>query len=143
MQPPGGVRLNDNLNDLPPKKKRAIEALTTCGNITQAAEVSGITRDTLYRWMQEPAFQEAMKNAEREALRELSRRLVELAQQATSTLQEVMTHPQSPPNARVQAARAVLDNLLRLREMIDFENRISHLEEEIINVNIRQTNSAY
>ncbi len=125
--------MSDNMKDLSPKKKRAIEALTSCGNVTQAAEVSGITRDTLYRWMKETDFQEAMRAAERQSLNELSRRLVELARQATNTLQEVMTDVQTPPAARVQAARAVLDNLLRLRELVDFEARLARLEEVFSN----------
>ena len=50
------------LENVTPKKRRAVEALLTNPDVTQAAKAAGVSRNTLYRWMKEPDFMVAVAN---------------------------------------------------------------------------------
>jgi transposase-like protein len=49
------------------KKEQAIAALLTQRNIEEAAKSIGIGANTLLRWMKEPEFQKAYRDARRQA----------------------------------------------------------------------------
>lgn len=117
---------------LTPKQLRAIEALTTAataGDISQAAELVGINRATIYKWMRQPAFQAALKQAEGEALESLSRALVAMGEKSTGVLSTVLDDPTAKNPDRLRAVSIVLDSLLKLRELVDLEERVRRLEE--------------
>ncbi|MDQ3694766.1 MAG: phBC6A51 family helix-turn-helix protein [Chloroflexota bacterium] len=113
---------------LSPKQRRAVEALLTTGEVAAAARDVGINRGTLYRWLQEPAFLAAVREAEAKALDELSRLLVRLSRTAVGTLAKAMSDPATPAATRVRAADAVLGRLLQLRELASLEDRVVELE---------------
>ena len=75
------------------KRRKALEALLAPGKVKAAAEQAGVHRDTLHRWMWEPAFLAAVRKAESEALDELSRLLVRLGRTAAATLAKAMADP--------------------------------------------------
>ncbi len=120
-----------NRTDLPltPKQRRAVEALLTTGEVVEAAQAAGVSRDTLYRWLKLPAFHQAVRQAEAHALDDLSRLLVGLGRTAVATLAKAMSDPTVPPASRVRAADAALSRLLQLRELATLEQRITTLEE--------------
>src|SRR6187551_630695 len=99
------------------KQRKAVEALLTTGDVAAAAREVGVSRESLYRWMKQPAFQVAVREAEAAALDELSRMLVRLGRTATGTLAKAMTDPAAPWPTRVRAADAALARLLQLREL--------------------------
>lgn len=107
---------------------RAIESLLTSGSATEAAEKAGVSRNTLYRWLQEPDFQAALAEAEAAALDSLSTRLVGLADQAAAALGDVFNSEKAGIGHRLRAADIVLSNLLRLRELVTIEQRLAELE---------------
>lgn len=113
------------------KQTKAIAALLELGEITAAAEAAGVNRTTLHRWRQEPAFAQALKNAEAEAVAGVSRRLTTLSTQALSTISNIMTDPTTPPALQLRAADIVLARLLAIRELVDLEARIATLEASL------------
>ncbi len=113
---------------LTPRQRRAVEALLTTGEVAAAAREVGITRDTLYRWLKQPIFLGAVREAEAKALDELSRLLVRLSRTAVGTLAKAMSDPATPAATRVRAADAVLGRLLQLRELASLEERVVELE---------------
>jgi len=113
---------------LTPQQWRAVETLMTTGNVSEAASAAGCSRKTVYAWMQQQDFAAALKDAERLALSELSRNLAGLAQLATDTLRQVLTAGDVTTNAKLRAAETVIGNLLRVRELVDFEERLQALE---------------
>lgn len=121
----------DNITEkkLKPNQRKAIETLLTSGSATEAAENAGVSRNTLYRWMQEPDFQAALAEAEAAALDSLSTRLVGLADQAAGALDDVFNNDKAGIGHRLRAADIVLSNLLRLRELVTIEARLSELEK--------------
>lgn len=114
--------------NLTPKKRKAIEALLTAGDISEAAKAAGCSRDTLYRWLKEADFRTALDEATTEALAGLSRSLVGLGDLAATTLRTTMQNQETAPGVRVRAAGEVLTNVLRMRELLDLETRIAALE---------------
>ena len=124
-------RMSVNRTDpsLTSKQRRAVGALLTTGEVVDAAQAAGVSRDTLYRWLKTPAFQLAVRQAEAQALDDLSRLLVRLGRTAVATLAKVMNDPTVPPASRVRAADAALSRLLQLRELATLEARLTALEE--------------
>jgi hypothetical protein len=119
---------NRTLSALSSRQRKAVEALLSTGEPTAAAREAGIARDTLYRWLKEPAFLQAVRDAEAAALDELSRLLVRLGRTAAATLAKAMSDPAVPWATRVRAADASLSRLLQLRELATLEARVTELE---------------
>ena len=117
-----------------PKQRKAIESLLTNANVLEAAKATGVSRQTIYRWMNmDLPFQQALSRAETEALTGLSRSLVALGVKATQTLEKTLSDQDSSAGARVRAADIILGRLLQLRELVSLEERISRLEQHIEN----------
>ena len=114
-----------------PKQRQFIQALLACGDVVSACEEATVSRSTAYRWMQEPAFMSALREAEREALLATSRRLVRLGGKAVQVLEDTLGDVEAPAAVRVRAADSVLTKLLQLRETVDLEERIAALEAAI------------
>ena len=115
--------------NLTPKQRRAVEALVTTGEVAAAAREINITRDTLYRWLKQPVFLGAVREAEAKALDELSRLLVRLSRTAVATIAKAMSDPATPAATRVRAADVALGRLLQLRELAQLEARVQALEQ--------------
>jgi transposase-like protein len=105
-----------------------VEALLTTGEVSAAAREANVSRDTLHRWLKQPLFIEAVREAEARAIDDLARMLVRLGRTATATLAKAMTDPAAPYPTRVRAADAALSRLLQLRELATLEARVVELE---------------
>src|SRR4051812_16520856 len=93
---------------LTPKQRRAVDAIIGTGDVSAAAREIGIGRATLYRWLNEPSFNQAVRDAESRAIDDLSRMLVRLGRSATATLAKAMNDPATPVATRVRAADVAL-----------------------------------
>ncbi len=115
-------------SSLSPKQRRAVAALLATGEVTAAAKEAQVSKDSLYRWLKQPLFLQAVREAEAAALDELSRLLVRLGRTAAATLAKAMSDPATPWATRVRAADASLSRLLQLRELATLEARVTELE---------------
>jgi len=113
------------------KQRRAIEALVTTGQVTDAADAAQVARRTVYRWLRQDAFRGALDEAEAEAVAEVSRSLLALGRDAVDTIGETMRDPEVSPTVRVRAADIVFGRMVRLRELTELENRVQALEDKI------------
>ena len=121
--------MTENGRRLTPKRRAFVRALLTEKDTRSAAKAAGISERTAYRWVQDPAIQAALLNAEGAALEQVTRGLLRLARGAVDTLEEAMDDTGARTSARVRAADIVLQRLLQLRELVTLEERISALEE--------------
>jgi len=112
------------------KQTKAVEAFTSGKNCEQAAKAAGVHVNTIYTWKKQPAFRDALKEAERNALQTVTGTLLGLAQKATGTLENVMDSA-AYPSTRIRAADIVLGRLLQTRELLALEERIVKLEEMV------------
>lgn len=115
------------------KQHNAIVALLEQPTVERAAESAGVSPKTLYRWMEEPGFRGALSTAEEEVLDETTRRLMQLSSQAIGALENVMNNPsqEGASNKRL-AALAMLDVLVKFRELRSVEQRLLQLEEVLL-----------
>jgi transposase-like protein len=122
----------DNVTEkkLTPAQRKAIEALLTTGNVADAAKEAGVARHTLYRWMKQPLFASELREAEAQAVQALSRTLASLGEQAGQALRDALGEGEKI-TVRLRASEIVTDRLLKLRELVDIEQRLLELEKRI------------
>lgn len=116
---------------LTPRQLRAVNALLTHPTVAAAAVVLGVAPSTIYRWLGENAFRAALAQAEGEAVAAAGRRLAVLAETALDELARSMTDPTTPAPVRVRACEVILNNLLKYREIVGLEQRLTDLEREM------------
>lgn len=114
-----------------PRQRRLIEALLTEKNITRACRAAGVGRTTHRRWMRQPHFVEALRQAEAELLEVSMRRLLSMQDVAVDALQALLNDTRLRPPDRLRAVQMVLDNVLRLRNAVELEARLAELEKQV------------
>lgn len=125
------MRPHATATTLTSRQQQAITAIVATGDVTVAAQSVGVNRATLYRWMKQPGFVQAVHGAEADAVEDLSRMLVRLGRTAVATLARAMNDPATPPATKVRAADATLTKLLQLRELATLEQRVAALEASV------------
>ena len=108
---------------------RAIAALIVSPSVSEAAESAGIAERTLWRWMSDPEFEIAYREARQASVTAAIAKLQRTCGAAVDTLAAVMDDPAASASARVAAARCVLDTALRAIEYENLEVRIAALEQ--------------
>jgi DNA-binding transcriptional LysR family regulator len=126
---------NGSPNELTTRQRRAVVALLQARNIGEAAKAAGIGQRTLYRWLADPLFRGELLTAEGDMIDQAARRLVGLQDGAIDVLQAELADPTTSPAVRLRAAQAVLDYLLKLRELRDTEARLTALEKAVLSGN--------
>jgi hypothetical protein len=110
------------------KQEDAIAALLSQRNIEEAARTAGIGARTLLRWLKEPDFDKAYREARRAAFKQSISRLQQASGAAVSTLLKVMLDTTAPHSTRVRAADSVLAHAAKAIEIEDVEVRVTELE---------------
>jgi len=95
----------DTLPDLSPQQWLALDALLAGATVTRAAEVAGVHRATVARWLKRAAFCDALTAARVSAWRQLRDRALTLAATAQEVLAEDMA---DPADRRLRQAAAVV-----------------------------------
>ena|SRR3712207_1012470 len=113
---------------LTPKQEKAVACLLATATITDAAQRAGVGETTLYRWLKEPDFAAAYRDARREAVGQAIARLQHLSAAAAFVLATTMAERSTPAIVKVQAASKILDLAIRTVELEDLEERIAALE---------------
>src|SRR5215469_11792656 len=78
------------------KKEAAIAALLTHRNIEEAAQSVGVSGVTLIKWMKVPEFDQAYREARRDAFRQSVAHLQQASGAAVTTLLKIMVDPGAP-----------------------------------------------
>lgn len=108
------------------KQRRAIAAVLSERSLAKAAATVGVGESTLRRWLRQDEFVAALRAEEAELTRALSRRLSVLAGSSLEAVESALSHDSA--SLRLRAAALVLDNLLKMKNLADFEERLSRLE---------------
>ena len=115
------------------RQARFTLALWTSPTIQAAAQAVSISERTARRWVKLPKIVAALREQQAEALAAVTRRAVAEMPGALQTLVEIHQDDAVPPGPRVSAAKAVLESSLHFTEVVDWEQRISDLEQEVKN----------
>lgn len=120
---------NGSLTDLSPKQLRAVQAVLGSRTIEEAANTAGVAARTLYRWKSERPFMEELQRQEGELISTAVRRLLAIADKAITAIEDVIDHPeQEAAGVKRLAAQAIIDSMLRLRDLRNIETRLESLE---------------
>lgn len=113
---------------LPARKQKVIPALIAQATTKAAARDVGINEHTLIKWLKDPAFEAAYREARYVVMDEAFTLLQKACKKAVETIITVMEDPETNGFVRLQAAQAVLENATKSRQIVELEARIAALE---------------
>src|SRR5262245_50062704 len=102
------------------KLDQFIAAMLVHPGVEAAAKSVGISYVTAWRWMKDPAVIAQFREARRDAMRQATARLQEVARESVDCLAEVQRSGESE-SARVSAARCILEQALKATELDDIQ----------------------
>ena len=111
------------------KKEAALLALLESRSVEEAALAAGVTPRTVYRWLNEPEFAAAYREARRALVSQANARLQQAAGAAAATILKLMVDPAVTASVRIRACECVLNHANKPIEIEDIEVRLAALEE--------------
>lgn len=113
------------------KQEKAIMALLTEPTIKLAADKAGVGETTLYRWIQEEEFDQAFKNARKQAFSQTISRLQQTTTKAVATLESIMDDEGASASSRVTASKTVLEMAFKGFELEDLAEQVKEMQQYI------------
>jgi hypothetical protein len=92
-----------------PKRQKGLLALLSSKNMKEAAKKAGVTRMTMYRWLQEPYFREEFRKQIEHLLLDVTLQLQRSSFKAADLLVNIARNTKLPANSRVSACRAIIE----------------------------------
>jgi hypothetical protein len=114
---------------LTPKQESALLALLSHGTIEAAYEAAGVSKSTMWRWMQLSEFQTRYRAARRQLVEVAISQLQNACTKAARVLVEIAEDKEASPSARVSAAKTIIEQSISAVELVDMMERIERLEE--------------
>jgi hypothetical protein len=113
------------------KKESVIAALLIHRTIPEAAAAAGISGSTIGRWLKDPEFQAAYREAKRAGYEQSTARLHQMRSAAVATLGKIMVDPKTPPATKARVAETIINQSSKAFEAEEVEERLSELERRI------------
>jgi len=126
------MEMTENAKKLTPKKRKAICLLLQGNKISEVADGVGVSESTMFRWLKEEPFQAELRSEELRVLDAVGWQLIAMSKQAVDALEDVLENP-SVRGASVKrlTAKDILELLLKWREHLDFDERLTNLEGRV------------
>ncbi len=115
--------------DFTPRQTLAMPYIAANPSMTEAAKAAGISRVTLYRWMQDPSFRAELERIRRDAVDLAYAELRGLALKSVTAIAELLEDPD--PRVRGMAARTALNSVAKAEEVYQLRNRFDILDRAI------------
>ena len=112
-----------------PNKEKLLAALLTSRTKKEAAAAAGISDRTMRSYFEDKEFCQRYCEAFAGVIEDATRQAQALLMPALSTLQTVMEDEEIPAQARITAARSIIDYSLKLTEQADILEQLRELEE--------------
>lgn len=119
----------DTYPTLPPIQARVLDALLTQPSVQAAADVAGVSRPTVYRYLTDADFRAVYLKARLVQVDETDARMVALADTAVAALRDLLEN--GSPMVKLKAATYVLD-AVHASAIQQALARIERLEEELV-----------
>src|SRR5580698_3630020 len=104
------------------KMEQAIAALLSHRNVDEAAREVGVSVNTLSRWMKQPEFEAALREARRRLAERAIGRLQDAVDAAAMTVLKIMLDSNVPAGTRLRAAEIVLERAVDTSEVDNIED---------------------
>ena len=111
-----------------PNKEKLLAALLTSRSKKEAAAAAGIAERTMRTYFEDPEFCQRYREAFAGVIEDATRQAQALLMPALSTLQTVMEDEEIPAQARITAAKSIIDYSLKLTEQADILEQLRELE---------------
>lgn len=111
------------------RKSTAIEVLGYGLSVKDASEKAGVTRKTVYRWLDDDGFKSEVVKAQNAVLERVSSRLSALALKGLNVMDELLDSEDD--SVRLRASSALLSRFTEILEVLRLEKRVEVLENEI------------
>lgn len=111
-----------------PNKEKLLAALLTARSKKEAAAAAGIAERTMRTYFEDPEFCQRYREAFAGVIEDATRQAQALLMPALSTLQTVMEDEEIPAQARITAAKSIIDYSLKLTEQADILEQLRELE---------------
>lgn len=118
-------------NGLTSKQSLAIAALLANPTQAAAAEAAGVGPRTLTRYLQDPNFIQALKEAETSIIADNVRALVADMQANRAVMSDIRDNARNAPSVRLRAAIAIDNSLKAWRDLYTIEQRLTDLEKRL------------
>jgi transposase-like protein len=112
------------------KQLRAIPILIGCNTVEGAAREAGISKNTIYAWMQQEEFSHAVFEARKKLFDKAMQKLMNTSMKAVTTLERLLKAKSEA--VRRAAANDVLGHVLKYRELTEIEERLDTVERIVM-----------
>lgn len=119
--------MNGHGQKLTRKSEQALVALLAESTLPAAAARAGVSEATIARWLRNPQFRAAYRDARRQIVEAAIGTLQGATSEAVETLRRNLTHDNG--NVQVRAAVAILDHATKAIELMDLAERVEALEQ--------------
>jgi hypothetical protein len=121
-------RYHENIDE---DYQRIVDALLNNPTKEAAAKALGISRATLYRWLQDEDLRNLEREAREMALSDATASVHRLANEAALTLSVIMKSDAAPYSSRVAAASKLLDLAYRAYETEAIVDELTQLKQDL------------
>lgn len=109
-------------------QKNAIKALLSTTTVRDAARVCGLSEATIWNYLQDDEFKQALDRRQDEAIKATVASLVGLHEEAVTVLKEILTDSEASDHVRARIGLGVLDRIHKSVELTEVLDRLTRLE---------------
>lgn len=118
-------------NSLTDKQKKALPFFISCKSYEEGCRKAGISKNTFYTWLQNPAFKEELARLQDEAVHGAVQVLKSSMTRAAVKLVSLLDQKNNPSLLR-SVCNDVIGHVLKLCELEEIERRLEVLESKVI-----------
>lgn len=107
-------------------QEKALLALLNASSIVEASEQSGLSQETLYRYLKDEDFKAEYRRLQREQFEQSASLIQQKREKAIETLEKNLTCGQ--PGAEIRAAQIILEQSQKGIETMDILERLERIE---------------
>lgn len=122
-----GNRIAQN-GTLTNRQQRAINGLLYSTSITQASEISGISRRVIHKWLNEDGFKDELARQRQKVRDDSIQHLKILFSRAVDVLTEILEQGLIDYRIRLKACELVLNYNIQVLELGELDSRLKVLE---------------